>query len=122
MLAARWVRPELLPTNRAQRLMQAAACGRVRRPTRSMAVGRAASTSAAAARSVAPGPPRMTGRAPGICVVRAWNRATKRSACQILPSQLAVGARAIRGAAAGRMAVAMAWSSGPIQATGRGDR
>ena len=63
--AARCIRPESLPTNSAHRARQAATSGRLSRPTRSIASGRAASSSSAIARSVSPGPANTTGTAPG---------------------------------------------------------
>ena len=118
--AARCMRPESLPMKMVQRARQAEASGRVRRPVRSTASGRAWRRGAAMAASAGPGPAKMMGVAPGSGPVRrAWKRVAKRSPGQALPGQLAVGPRPIK-MPGGRRVLALARSSGAVQAVGRG--
>ena len=83
-----------------------------------MAPGNAASSGAAVARSVGPGPAITTATA--LPFDNASNAATKRSTGHIFGSQLAVGASAIIGRPAGNSAAAFARSSGAVQTTGSG--
>ena len=96
--AARCIRPESLPTNRSDRATKAAISGRLNRPIKSIAFGKASWIGLAIAASASPGPATTAGTAPGIwAAARRWKRATNRSAGQTFGCQLAVGARMMTG-------------------------